>query len=80
MKKVIGLIVSLFLLFSTYAPTFTAATEVLNKVGWVKENENWYYYQKDGSKQIDNITLDGIEYSFFKDGRLFQGRKQVGKV
>ncbi|MED2919572.1 S-layer protein [Bacillus thuringiensis] len=79
MKKVIGLIVSLFLLFSTYAPTFTAAAEVLNKVGWVKEKENWYYYQKDGSKQIDNITLDGIEYSFFKDGRLFQGRKQVGK-
>ncbi|MCU4782073.1 pre-toxin TG domain-containing protein [Bacillus cereus] len=79
MKKVIGLIVSLFLLFSTYAPTFTAAAEVLNKVGWVKENENWYYYQKDGSKQIDNITLDGIEYSFFKDGRLFQGRKKVGK-
>ncbi|PEB33832.1 S-layer protein [Bacillus cereus] len=79
MKKVIGLIVSLFLLFSIYAPTFTEAAEVLNKVGWVKENENWYYYQKDGSKQIDNITLDGIEYSFFKDGRLFQGRKQVGK-
>ncbi|EEM95405.1 pre-toxin TG domain-containing protein [Bacillus thuringiensis] len=79
MKKVIGLIVSLFLLFSTYAPTFTAAAEVLSKVGWVKENENWYYYQKDGSKQTDNITLDGIEYSFFKDGRLFQGRKQVGK-
>lgn len=79
MKKVIGLIVSLFLLYSIYAPTFTEAAEVLNKVGWVKENENWYYYQKDGSKQIDNITLDGIEYSFFKDGRLFQGRKQVGK-
>lgn len=66
MKKVIGLIVSLFLLFSTYAPTFTEAAEVLNKVGWVKENENWYYYQKDGSKQRDNITLDGVEYSFFK--------------
>ncbi|MCU5110695.1 S-layer homology domain-containing protein [Bacillus wiedmannii] len=48
-------------------------------VGWVKEKENWYYYNKDGSKQRDNITLDGIEYSFFKDGRLFQGRKQVGK-
>ncbi|OFC72914.1 N-acetylmuramoyl-L-alanine amidase family protein [Bacillus thuringiensis] len=79
MKKVIGLIVSLFLLFSTYAPTFTEAAEVLNKVGWVKENENWYYYQKDGSKQRDNITLDGIEYSFFKDGRLYEGRKQEGK-
>ncbi|TKI82222.1 hypothetical protein FC695_42205, partial [Bacillus cereus] len=51
MKKVIGLIVSLFLLFSTYAPTFTAAAEVLNKVGWVKEKENWYYYEKDGSKR-----------------------------
>ncbi len=48
-------------------------------VGWVKENENWYYYNKDGSKQRDNITLDGIEYAFFKDGRLFQGSKQVGK-
>ncbi|PFR51041.1 pre-toxin TG domain-containing protein [Bacillus cereus] len=79
MKKVIGLIVSLFLLFSTYAPTFTEAAEVLNKVGWVKENENWYYYQKDGSKQRDNITLDGIEYSFFKDGRLIEGKKQAGK-
>ncbi|MEI5926013.1 pre-toxin TG domain-containing protein [Bacillus sp. TD10] len=79
MKKVIGLIVSLFLLFSTYAPTFTEAAEVLNKVGWVKENENWYYYQKDGSKQRDNITLDGVEYSFFKDGRLVEGRKQAGK-
>ncbi|PEQ53070.1 S-layer protein [Bacillus cereus] len=79
MKKVIALIVSLFLLFSTYAPTFTEAAEVLNKVGWVKENENWYYYQKDGSKQRDNITLDGIEYSFFKDGRLVEGKKQAGK-
>lgn len=44
MKKVIGLIVSLFLLFYTYAPAFTAAAEVLNKVGWMKENKNWYYY------------------------------------
>ncbi len=35
-------------------------------VGWVKENENWYYYNKDGSKQRDNITLDGIEYAFLK--------------
>ncbi|OOR51184.1 S-layer protein [Bacillus mycoides] len=79
MKKIIGLIVTLFLLFSTYAPTFTEAAEVLNKVGWVKENENWYYYQKDGSKKRDNITLDGIEYSFFKDGRLVEGKKQAGK-
>ncbi len=78
MKKVIGLIVSLFLLFSTYAPTFTAAAEVLNKVGWVKEKENWYYYEKDGSKRTETITLDGIEYEFFKDGRLFEGKKQVG--
>ncbi|MEK4581632.1 hypothetical protein [Bacillus sp. FSL R12-0074] len=29
MKKIIGLIVTLFLLFSTYAPTFTEAAEVL---------------------------------------------------
>ncbi|MGG0762929.1 hypothetical protein [Bacillus paramycoides] len=40
MKKIIGLIVSLFLLFSTYAPTFTEAAEVLNKVGWVREKES----------------------------------------
>ncbi|ENQ3112604.1 S-layer protein [Bacillus cereus] len=78
MKKVIGLIVSLFLLFSTYAPTFTEAAEVLNKVGWVKEKENWYYYEKDGSKRTETISLDGIEYEFFKDGRLFEGKKQVG--
>ncbi|MGG0763179.1 ribonuclease domain-containing protein [Bacillus paramycoides] len=78
MKKVIGLIVSLFLLFSTYAPTFTEAAEVLNKVGWVKEKEDWYYYERDGSKRTEKITLDGIEYEFFKDGRLFEGKKQVG--
>ncbi|WP_439876663.1 pre-toxin TG domain-containing protein (plasmid) [Bacillus mycoides] len=78
MKKVIGLLVSLFLLFSTYAPTFTEAAEVLNKVGWVKEKEDWYYYEKGGSKRTEKITLDGIEYEFFKDGRLFEGKKQVG--
>ncbi|MCU5601284.1 S-layer homology domain-containing protein [Bacillus wiedmannii] len=61
--------------------TIMKVTDMQNdeSVGWVKEKENWYYYNKDGSKQRDNITLDGIEYSFFKDGRLFQGRKQVGK-
>lgn len=61
--------------------TIMKVTDMQNdeSVGWVKEKENWYYYNKDGSKQTDNITLDGIEYSFFKDGRLFQGSKQVGK-
>ncbi|MDI6534434.1 S-layer homology domain-containing protein [Bacillus mycoides] len=61
--------------------TIMKVTDMQNdgSVGWVKEKENWYYYNKDGSKQRDNITLDGIEYSFFKDGRLFQGRQQVGK-
>ncbi|MDG2794106.1 S-layer homology domain-containing protein, partial [Vibrio parahaemolyticus] len=61
--------------------TIMKVTDMQNdeSVGWVKEKENWYYYNKDGSKQRDNITLDGIEYSFFRDGRLFQGRKQVGK-
>ncbi|WP_439022878.1 hypothetical protein [Bacillus thuringiensis] len=39
MKKIIGLIVSLFLLFATYAPIFTEAAEVSNKVGWVKKIE-----------------------------------------
>ncbi|WP_234485126.1 S-layer homology domain-containing protein [Bacillus cereus] len=61
--------------------TIIATSGIKNNesVGWVKEKENWYYYDKDGNKQRDNITLDGIEYSFFKDGRLFEGRKQVGK-
>lgn len=76
MKKVIGLMVSLFLLFSTYAPTFTEAAEVLNKVGWVKENENWYYYEKDGSKRTKNITLDGVEYEFRGDGSFLSGTKK----
>ncbi|MED0963192.1 hypothetical protein [Bacillus paramycoides] len=40
MKKIIGLIASLFLLFSNYVPTFTEAAEVLNKVGWVREKES----------------------------------------
>lgn len=43
------------------------------------QQNHWYYYEKDGSKRKDNITLDGVEYSFFKDGRLVEGRKQAGK-
>ncbi|PEE02695.1 S-layer protein, partial [Bacillus pseudomycoides] len=79
MRRIIGIILSLVLLCSTYAPSLTFAAETANKVGWVKEAENWYYYEKDGSKRRDKITLDGIEYDFFKDGRLHSGRKQVGK-
>ncbi|MGW6193182.1 S-layer homology domain-containing protein [Bacillus cereus] len=61
--------------------TIMTVTDMKNNesVGWVKEKENWYYYEKNGSKQRDNITLDGIEYSFFKDGRLYEGKKQAGK-
>nr|WP_033707372.1 hypothetical protein [Bacillus mycoides] len=61
--------------------TIMTVTDMKNNesIGWMKEKENWYYYEKDGSKRKDNITLDGVEYSFFKDGRLYQGRKQVGK-
>lgn len=61
--------------------TIMTVTDMKNNesVGWVKEKENWYYYETDGSKQRDNITLDGIEYSFFKDGRLYEGKKQAGK-
>ncbi|PFK32901.1 S-layer protein [Bacillus cereus] len=78
MRRIIGIILSLVLLCSTYAPSLTFAAETVNKVGWVKVNETWYYYEKDGSKRTDKITLDGIEYQFFKDGRLYIGTKKVG--
>ncbi|MBU5220064.1 S-layer homology domain-containing protein [Bacillus albus] len=45
-------------------------------VGWVKENENWYYYEKDGSKRTKNITLDGVEYEFRGDGSFLSGTKK----
>ncbi|MBE7106373.1 S-layer protein [Bacillus cereus] len=60
--------------------TIMTVTDMKNNesIGWVKEKENWYYYEKDGSKRTEKITLDGIEYDFFKDGRLFEGKKLVG--
>ncbi|WP_050775685.1 S-layer protein, partial [Bacillus pseudomycoides] len=77
MRKFIGIILSLALLCSTYAPSLTLATETANKVGWVKEDGAMYYYEKPGVKRTKPITLDGIEYNFGKDGKLFFGTKWV---
>lgn len=68
-----------FSMFLYRAIMAVSGTKNNEAVGWVKENENWYYYEKDGSKRTETFTLDGIEYEFFKDGRLFEGKKQVGK-
>lgn len=67
-----------FSMFLYKAIMAVSGTKNNEAVGWVKENENWYYYEKDGSKRTETFTLDGIEYEFFKDGRLFEGKKQVG--
>ncbi|MBG9721854.1 S-layer homology domain-containing protein [Bacillus mycoides] len=58
--------------------TIMTVTDMKNNesVGWVKENENWYYYEKDGSKRTQNITLDGIEYEFRGDGSFLSGTKK----
>ncbi|MGG0516193.1 S-layer protein [Bacillus pseudomycoides] len=77
MRKIIGIILSLVLLCSTYAPSLTLAAETVNKVGWVKEDGVMYYYEKPGVKRTKPITLDGIEYNFGKDGKLFFGTKWV---
>ncbi|MEH7040400.1 N-acetylmuramoyl-L-alanine amidase family protein [Bacillus pseudomycoides] len=77
MRKFIGIILSLVLLCSTYAPSLTLAAETANKVGWVKEDGAMYYYEKPGVKRTNSITLDGIEYNFGKDGKLLFGTKWV---
>ncbi|WP_410985605.1 S-layer protein [Bacillus cereus] len=78
MRRILGIILSLVLLFSIYAPSLSFAAETVNKVGWVKENENWSYYEKDGVKRTSNITIDGVEYHIGKDGKFFYGEKKVG--
>ncbi|WP_243526996.1 S-layer protein [Bacillus pseudomycoides] len=77
MRRIIGIILSLVLLCSTYAPSLTFAAEEVNKIGWVKEDGAMYYYEKPGVKRTNSITLDGIEYNFGKDGKLFFGTKWV---
>ncbi|WP_367899936.1 S-layer protein, partial [Bacillus pseudomycoides] len=77
MRKIIGIILSLVLLCSTYAPSLTLAAETASKVGWVKENGELYYYEKPGVKRTTQFTLDGVEYSVGRDGRLFFGTKKI---
>ncbi|MEH7052604.1 S-layer protein [Bacillus pseudomycoides] len=78
MRKIIGIILSLVLLFTIYAPSLSFAAETENKVGWIKENENWYYYEKGGSKRTGKIILDGVEYTLANDGSLLYGLKKNG--
>ncbi|MGX5519379.1 hypothetical protein [Bacillus cereus] len=60
MKKIIGLILSLF---STYAPMFTEEVELLNQIGRVKEKGDWYYC---GSRQHNaNFTLRDFQIKKF---------------
>ncbi|WP_200875245.1 S-layer protein [Bacillus gaemokensis] len=77
MRKIIGIILSLVLLCSIYAPSLSFAAEEVNKIGWVKEDGAMYYYEKTGVKRTNLITLDGIEYNFGKDGKLLFGTKWV---
>ncbi|WJE55595.1 S-layer protein (plasmid) [Bacillus cereus] len=77
MRRIIGIILSLLLLFSIYAPSLSFAAEAVSKIGWVKEDDAMYYYEKPGVKRTKSITLDGIEYNFGKDGKLFFGTKRV---
>ncbi|PED05108.1 S-layer protein [Bacillus pseudomycoides] len=77
MKRIIGIILSLVLLCSTYAPSLTLAAETASKVGWVKENGELYYYEKPGVKRTTQFTLDGVEYNVGRDGRLFFGTKKI---
>ncbi|MDM5152609.1 hypothetical protein QUF88_01095 [Bacillus sp. DX1.1] len=61
MRKLTGIILSLFLLCSTFAPSLAFAAEKFdsNKIGWVQEGNEKYYFDKPGVKHTGWLELEG---------------------
>lgn len=38
------------------------------KIGWVKNNEKWYYLNKDGIMQTGSQTISGLRYFLSTSG------------
>lgn len=51
------------------------AARMVDKKGWVKEGDTWYYYYEDGTKATGWLKLRGVWYYFNEDGAM-----QVGWV
>ena len=43
------------------------------KTGWVKDNNQWYYLNADGSMNTGNLKLEQNNYLFADDGRMLTG-------
>ena len=59
---------------------FITEDNIIRKTGWIYENNNWYYFNKDGNPQIGWL-LDGGKWYYLKDngematGWLYDGGK-----
>ncbi|MDV4150377.1 glucosaminidase domain-containing protein [Clostridium sp. AL.422] len=47
------------------------------KKGWVKENNNWYYFNSNGEPSIGLVQIDGHNYFFNNDGTMATGWKNI---
>ncbi|OFD02360.1 MULTISPECIES: colicin E3/pyocin S6 family cytotoxin [Bacillus cereus group] len=76
MKKIVTLLLSLFLLISAVAPSYAFA-ETGNTTGWVVEGEKKYYYDKPGVKHTGLLRSGDDTYLFDKNGNLSVGWNTV---
>ena len=47
------------------------------KTGWVKEGNNWYYFNSNGEPSIGLVNIDGHKYFFNNDGTMATGWKNI---
>ncbi|MDM5155569.1 hypothetical protein QUF88_17750 [Bacillus sp. DX1.1] len=83
MRKLTGIILSLFLLCSTFAPSLAFAAENFdsNKIGWVQEGNEKYYFDKPGVKHTGWLELEGKNYYIDSSGKsLFSYQIINGKT
>ncbi|PED69607.1 pre-toxin TG domain-containing protein [Bacillus pseudomycoides] len=73
MKRFAALFLSLFILISTVAPSYTFAETSNKKTGWVIEGEKRYYYDRPGVKHTGLLQTDEDTYLFDKEGNLSVG-------
>ena len=53
--------------------TCMTAFSSLASTGWVKDNDNWYYYYPDGTMATGLVQVDGTYYYLKDDGTMLTG-------